>query len=84
MIKIIIYILAAAAVLMTVRILIGPSVWDRLIGFNLLSSKLITIIVLCAILFEKNFLLDIALTYALLGFVSILFIARFVRDRGKI
>ena len=84
MIKIIVYILAAATVFTSVRILLGPSVWDRLLAFNLMSSKLIMIMVMCSIIFEKNFLLDIALTYALLGFVSTLFIARFVRDRGKI
>lgn len=84
MIETVVYILAAATVFTAVRILLGPSVWDRLLGFNLMSSKLLMIIVMCAIIFEKNFLLDIALTYALLGFVSTLFIARFVRDRGKI
>lgn len=84
MINIVTHILVAATLLTAVRILIGPTLWDRLIGFNLMSSKMIMIIVMCAIIFEKNFLLDIALTYALIGFVSTLFIARFVRDRGKI
>ena len=84
MINIVTHILAAATLLTAVRILIGPTLWDRLLGFNLMSSKMIMIIVMCAIIFEKNFLLDIALTYALIGFVSTLFIARFVRDRGKI
>ena len=84
MINIVTHILVAATLLTVVRILIGPTFWDRLLGFNLMSSKLIMIIVLCAIIFEKNFLLDIALTYALIGFVSTLFIARFVRDRGRI
>ncbi|MCK5758564.1 MAG: pH regulation protein F [Clostridiales bacterium] len=84
MINIVTHILVAATLLTAVRILIGPTLWDRLLGFNLMSSKMIMIIVMCAIIFEKNFLLDIALTYALIGFVSTLFIARFVRDRGKI
>lgn len=84
MVEIVAYVLAAAAMLTAVRILIGPTIWDRMLGFNLLSSKLIMIIVVCAIIFERNFLLDIALTYALLGFVSTIFIARFVRDRGRI
>lgn len=84
MINIVTHILVAATLLTAVRILIGPTLWDRLIGFNLMSSKMIMIIVMCAIIFDKNFLLDIALTYALIGFVSTLFIARFVRDKGKI
>jgi len=84
MINIFINIMVAAAIITSLRILIGPTIWDRLLGFNLLSAKLIMILVLCAILFDRNFLLDIALTYSLLGFVSTLFIARFVRDRGRI
>jgi len=84
MIEYSVHILAAAAVFTSIRILIGPTVWDRLLAFNLLSSKLIVIIMMCAIIFEKHYLLDIAITYALLGFVSILFIARFVKDRGRI
>ncbi len=84
MINVVVYILAFATVFTILRILLGPTIWDRLLGFNLMSSKLIMLIVMCSIIFEKNFLLDIALTYALIGFVSTLFIARFVRDRGKI
>lgn len=84
MIEYTVHILAVAAAFITIRILIGPTVWDRLLAFNLLSSKLIMIIVMCAIIFEKHYLLDIAITYALLGFVSTLFIARFVKDRGRI
>lgn len=84
MINVVVYILAAATIFTALRILLGPTIWDRLLGFNLMSSKLIMLIVMCAIIFEKNFLLDIALTYALIGFVSTLFISRFVRDRGKI
>lgn len=84
MIEYTVHILAIAAAFITIRILIGPTVWDRLLAFNLLSSKLIMIIVMCAIIFEKHYLLDIAITYALLGFVSTLFIARFVKDRGRI
>ena len=84
MIEFTVHILATAAVFTTIRILIGPTVWDRLLAFNLLSSKLIMIIVMCAIIFEKHYLLDIAITYALLGFVSTLFIARFIKGRGRI
>lgn len=84
MIDIIVYVLMAATILTVIRILLGPTVWDRLLGFNLMSSKLIMIIMICAIIFEMNFLLDIALTYALLGFISTIFITRFVRDKGRV
>lgn len=84
MIKVAIYVITFLIVITALRIYIGPTVWDRLLGFNLVLSKILMLIVLYSVVMEKNYLLDIALTYALIGFVSTLFIARFLKDRGKI
>ncbi len=77
-------IITVLVLIMALRIFLGPTVWDRLLGFNLLLSKILMLIVLFSIIFEKSYLLDIAITYALIGFVSTLFIARFLKDGGKI
>lgn len=66
------------------RILKGPSVWDRLLGLNLFSLNMILLMILYALYSDINYLLDIAITYALLGFISIVFIARFIQRKGKI
>lgn len=66
------------------RILKGPSVWDRLLGLNLFSLNMILLMILYALYSNINYLLDIAITYALLGFISIVFIARFIQRKGKI
>lgn len=66
------------------RIIKGPSVWDRLLGLNLFSLNMIILMILYALINNLNYLLDIAITYALLGFISIVFIARFIQRRGKI
>jgi len=66
------------------RIIKGPSVWDRLLGLNLFSLNMIILLVLYALYTELNYLLDIAITYALLGFIGIVFIARFIQGKGKI
>ena len=84
MIKVAIYIITFLIMITALRIYIGPTVWDRLLGFNLVLSKILMLIVLYSVVMEKSYLLDIALTYALIGFVSTLFIARFLKDRGKI
>jgi multicomponent Na+:H+ antiporter subunit F len=78
------YVIVFCICLTAARILIGPTVWDRLYAFNLLLTKVLMLIVLYALIYDKGFLLDIALTYALLGFISTLFIANFIKDKGRI
>lgn len=77
-------VLALLAVISVIRIIIGPTVWDRLMSFNLFASKVSILIVLYAAMTERTYLLDFAITFVLLGFISVVFIANFVQRRGKI
>jgi multicomponent Na+:H+ antiporter subunit F len=82
--KVIIMILTLLGVASAIRIILGPTIWDRLLGLNLFSSKIVMLIVLYALLMQRSYLLDIAIVYALLGFISIIFIAIFIQKKGKI
>ncbi|GKX32176.1 hypothetical protein SH1V18_46560 [Vallitalea longa] len=62
----------------------GPTIWDRLLGLNLFSAKIILLILIFSILFDLPYLLDIAIVYTLFGFIGIIFISRFVKGKGKI
>lgn len=84
MIEITTYIISFLVMITAIRIIIGPTTWDRLLGYNLVMAKILMLIVLFSIILEKSYLLDIAITYSLIGFISTLFIAKFVKDRGKI
>jgi len=64
-----------------IRVIVGPSVWDRLLGMNLIASKIIVIIVLFASINNAAFLLDFAIIYALSGFIGTIFIAMFASER---
>jgi multicomponent Na+:H+ antiporter subunit F len=66
-----------------IRIVIGPTVWDRLLGMGLISSKIVVAIVVFAYMMGRSFLLDIAIIYSLLGFISSVLIARFIEKRGS-
>ncbi len=68
-------------VISSIRIIAGPSVWDRLLAFNLVSSKIIMFITLYAWLTQKSYLLDMAIVYALLGFMGIIMIAGIVQKK---
>jgi len=55
----------------------GPSVWDRLLGLNLLSSKILIIVIVFASFRDTSYLLDYAIIYALSGFIGTIFLTRF-------
>ncbi len=79
-----VYLMLAAAGLIMIKVIQGPTVWDRILGFNLLSTMIILSILLYADFSERSYLIDIAIVYALLGFIGIVFISRFVQGKGKI
>ncbi len=66
-----------------IRVVIGPTIWDRLLGLNLISSKIIMAIIVFALMIQRTFLLDIAIVYALLGFIGSVLIARFIERKGE-
>ena len=70
--------------LSALRILIGPSIWDRLLSLNLVTTKLVILIILFASMKELTYLLDIALVYVLLSFTGTLFISVYIQRRGRL
>ncbi len=73
--------LALMCILVIIRSVIGPSIWDRLLGLSMLSAKIITIICLFALMSGKTMFLDVALIFSLLGFISNVLISRYVRRK---
>jgi multisubunit Na+/H+ antiporter MnhF subunit len=78
---VIIAVVAGLSVGGLVRVLIGPTIWDRLLGVSLISSKVIVLIVLVSVLLDRSFLVDAAIIYSLLGFLSSVLISRFIERR---
>jgi len=79
---VIITVLGITASLALYRVIFGPTPWDRLIGVNLISSKVVMIMVVVAVFFERRIYLDVAMVYAIIGFVSIIAISKFLEGRG--
>ncbi len=63
------------------RIVVGPTVWDRLLGLNLVASKLVMMIVLLACIKQASILLDVALVYCLLGFIGVTFMSKMLINK---
>ena len=62
-----------------VRVLKGPTVFDRLLAANAIATKTIVLICLIGFLYGRiDMFIDITLAYAILGFVGSLAIAKYV------
>jgi hypothetical protein len=48
----------------------GPTLQDRLVGLNLIATKTTVVLVLLAVLWDQKIFLDVALVYAILGYVG--------------
>ncbi len=71
--------LTALALLMALaRFIIGPNPADRVIAFDVMTIVAITGIILAALAEGRGIYLDVALVYALLSFLGVIVIARFL------
>lgn len=74
--------LAAAAVLLGIRVAIGPSVADRVIALDTLLVVVISVIVADAARTGSTAFIDVAVVMGLLGFIGTGVAARFIEQRG--
>ncbi len=70
--------IALGSLLSFVRFVKGPTAADRAIALDTLSVIGIAGIVLLGYLFKRYIYIDLALVYAVLGFIGIIVIARFI------
>ncbi len=71
-------ILAFAVFLAFLRFLKGPSLPDRVIALDMLTTITTGLLVLISVFIDNYVLLDISLVYAVLAFVSVIVIARYL------
>lgn len=62
----------------------GPTMIDRVIGANVIGTMVVSLIVLVGIILDKlDMYVDLALTYALLNFLTSLVAGRFLKHVVK-
>lgn len=66
------------------RVLKGPTIPDRISAADSIGLQFFAVIILLAYLFKADFFLDIAMVYAILLFVDILVMAKYLESKeGK-
>jgi multicomponent Na+:H+ antiporter subunit F len=71
-------ILAVLMLVSMVRILLGPSIADRVVAVDTINTMTIAAMILLAVYFQQVIFIDVAIVYALLSFVSTLYISRYL------
>lgn len=66
------------------RILLGPTMQDRVIALNVVGSNVVVVIALLAGAMDFPSFLDVALVYALLNFLLSIAISKFTVERGGV
>jgi multicomponent Na+:H+ antiporter subunit F len=68
-----------AMLLILVRAILGPTIYDRILAVNLFGTKALLLIAIIGFLTERPEFLDIALVYALINFIATIAIMKFFR-----
>lgn len=80
-----VYFLLASSLVSMIRVVIGPSVADRMIGLNLVGAQILALLVVISVQADRSIYLDVALVYDIFGFIGILALTRyFSGKRGQL
>ena len=79
----IVYIIATvfislALILSMVRLVKGPTAADRVVALDTMSITVTASLTLLAFYFQRYIYVDVALIYAVLGFIGVIIIARYL------
>lgn len=64
-----------------VRAFAGPTLYDRILAVNMIGTKTVLVVALITYVTGNDDLIDVALTYALINFISIIAVLKLVKMR---
>ena len=73
--------LVAVMLMLLVRILKGPGLFNRVLAINTFGTLTVLLLVLLGVTFEQYDVMNIALLYVLVNFIAAVAVLRFFEDR---
>ncbi len=77
------YLLVFTAVLITYRVLRGPTLPDRVVGLNTITTKVVVIIAIVSVMRGEYYLIDLAIVLLMVNSVGGLILAKYMERRGR-
>ena len=70
--------LLICVILAIIRVVLGPTAPDRIVGLDTINTIVISSMVIFGAAYREIIYIDVAIVYALLSFISTLFIAKYL------
>jgi multicomponent Na+:H+ antiporter subunit F len=70
--------LCFTALLCFYRLIVGPTVPDKIVAAQVIGTNTMAVLVLIAVIYDQPMFIDITLTYAMLSFLAIIAVARYL------
>ena len=64
--------------LATIRMVAGPTAPDRAVALDTINTFVIAVLILLGVAYQQTIFIDVAIVYALLSFVSTIYIAKYL------
>jgi multicomponent Na+:H+ antiporter subunit F len=65
------------------RVLMGPTLYDRVLGAGAIATKTMVLILVIGLVFNRlDMFIDITMAYAILNFIGTIAIAKYLGTRG--
>lgn len=75
--------LALLSLMALVRAILGPRFTDRVVAVNMINTMVVAVICILSVWMREDFLVDVALVYALLSFLTVVVLTRMVLVRQR-
>lgn len=73
---VILILLAVMLVACLVRAILGPRIADRLVAVNMITTMVMAIVSILAIVMNEGYLVDICLIYAMISFLAVVVLSK--------
>ena len=70
--------LTLCSILALIRVICGPTAPDRVVGVDTINTMVVVGMIAFGVAYREVIYIDVAIVYALLSFISTLFIARYL------
>jgi multicomponent Na+:H+ antiporter subunit F len=74
-------VIVVCAIVCVARIFIGPGAPTRLVAFDTTNTLIVALLVVLAMMFNQVVFVDVAIVYAVISFITTLYVARFIEGK---
>lgn len=61
-----------------IRLVLGPTIADRAVAVDTVNTLMVAVLILLGVVYSQVIFIDVAIVYALLSFVSTLYVAKYI------